>query len=323
LEYDFIVAPGADPSVVRMDFEGVSGLRSNPAGNVVFVSAGGDLLLNKPRIYQDRSVDQDGNAFVVGVVDSNTAFVTKLDPEGRRTYFTTLAGYPTTTGRAIAIDESGNAHVTGDTLSVSFPAMNALQPRAGRMSCFAIGGGVFPMDAFVAKLGPTGTIVYATYLGGDGNDWGLDIAVDRKGNVYITGETSSVDFPVIRTLQAAIRGGDPKTEGSCGGDDAFLAKLDPSGSVLLYGTYLGGSRYDTATSVAVDPEGNVYLAGNTRSHDFPMYNALQSMHAGGEFDGFVVKLKSDERNWRTLPISAEAIRIASRRSPWLTVVLLM
>ena len=416
LEYDFIVAPGTDPSVIRMVFAGASALRLNAAGDVVFANVGGGLFLKRPCVYQDRgiykeeiearyvvegkkvrfrigkyeptlplvidpiltyasylggnesdygtavavdrggiiyltgqthsrnfpvanaiqgnctlgalgscfdafvtkidvrksailystylggpgndrgadiAVDDAGNAFVVGIVDSNTAFVAKLDPEGRRVYFTTFGGYPTTTGRAIAVDESGNAYITGDTLSNSFPTVNALQPRPGGVSCSAIGGGSFPMDAFVAKLGPTGVIVYATYLGGDGNDWGLDIATDRHGNVYVTGETSSANFPVNSSLQAAIRGGDPKNLGVCNGDDAFLAKLNPSGSGLVYATYLGGSRYDSAESIAVDRQGSVYLAGKTRSSDFPTQGAFQRVHGGGEFDGFVAKVEGD------------------------------
>ena len=118
------------------------------------------------------------------------------------------------------------------------------------------GGG----DAFVTKLNPTGSaLVYSTYLGGSSDDSGYGIAVDSAGNAYVTGWTDSTDFPTMNPLQAAYGGG---------GDDAFVTKINPTGSALVYSTYLGGSGGDAGTGIAVDSAGNAYVTGHTDSTDF-------------------------------------------------------
>jgi hypothetical protein len=136
-------------------------------------------------------------------------------------------------------------------------------------------------DAFVAKLNPTGSaLVYSTYLGGGGQDAGLGIAVDTSGNAYMTGSTSSTDFPTVHPLQPAI--------GSTA--NAFVAKLNPAGSALVYSTYLGGSSSDGGQGIAVDTSGNAYVTGTAVSTDFPTVNPLQPASGGGGADAFVAKL---------------------------------
>jgi hypothetical protein len=150
-------------------------------------------------------------------------------------------------------------------------------------------------DAFVAKLNPSGSaLVYATFLGGSGYDAGQGIAVDGAGNAYVTGFTVSTDFPTANALQSrcnncSLAGGVP---GQGVSSDAFVTKLNPAGSTLVYSTYLGGSGADTGSSIAVDPPGNAYVTGYTASKDFPTMNPLQANNAGG-YDAFVTKLKAD------------------------------
>jgi hypothetical protein len=152
------------------------------------------------------------------------------------------------------VDSAGDAYVVGRTYSNDFPTMNPLQP--------ANGGGY---DAFVAKLNPTGSaLVYSTYLGGSGNELGGDIAVDSAGSAYVTGSTGSSNFPTtLGAFQPAFGGG---------GSDAFVAKLNPSGSAFVYSTYLGGSGSENTLfhgGIAVDSAGNVYVTSNTDSSNFP------------------------------------------------------
>jgi hypothetical protein len=160
----------------------------------------------------------------------------------------------------------------------------------------------FPDDAFVTKLSPSGSnLVYSTFLGGSGFDRAGAIAVDLLGNAYIVGRTGSADFPVLHPLQtSSFSGSDisiPRTD-----TDAFLSKLNPSGSKLMYSTYLGGSSRDSANGVAVDGFGNASVVGSTSSADFPVLNAFNSAYVGGcdplqeilnaGCDGFVLKVNA-------------------------------
>jgi hypothetical protein len=185
-------------------------------------------------------------------------------------FSTYLGGSLSDTNAGLAVDPSGSAYVIGITDSSNFPTMSPLQA--------APAGGY---EMVVAKLDPSGSaLVYSTYLGGSGNDRGLEIAVDSSGNAYLTGDTTSVDFPTASPLQATY----------AGGYDAFVTKLDPSGSALVYSTYLGGSGLDTGEGIAVDSSGSVYLAGPTMSTDFPTVSPLQASYGGGTYDTFAAKL---------------------------------
>ena len=238
------------------------------------------------------AVDSSGSAYVTGYTDSTNfpttnplqpvyggdydAFVAKLNPTGSAlVYSTYLGGSGLDQGNGIAVDSSGNAYVTGYTISTDFPTMNPFQPIYGGNE-----------DAFVAKLNPTGSaLVYSTYLGGSGLDQGNGIAVDSSGNAYVTGYTGSTDFPTMTPLQPA---------NSSGGDyDAFVAKLNPTGSALVYSTYLGGSGWDFGQGIAVDSSGNAYVTGTTQSTDFPTKNPLQQANGAGDGqNAFVAKLNT-------------------------------
>jgi len=247
------------------------------------------------------AVDSSGNVFVTGQTFSSNfpttsgalqrvcqrpcsghgaAFITKLNPDGSAlVYSTFLGGNRPDWGGGIALDEAGNAYVTGQTSSTDFPTTsNALQTVCGDGGC---GFG----DAFVSKLNSLGSaLIYSTYLGGSGLDFGRGIAVDQAGNAYVTGGTLSDNFP---TTPGAVQGfcGDP----GCGFGDAFIAKINPAGSALIYSTYLGGSGYEIGTAVAADSAGNAYVVGGTGSPDFPTRHPIQALY-GGAGDAFVAEL---------------------------------
>ena len=227
------------------------------------------------------AVDRTGNAYITGGTStgfptvnplqpgnggSTDAFVSKFNSTGSALIYSTyLGGSGADVGSCIAVDSSGNAYVTGQTNSTDFPTASPLQP--------ANGGGY---DAFVAKLNPTGSaLVYSTYLGGKGDDFGAGIVADTSGNAYVTGGTKSTNFPTMKPLQS--------TNGGTG--NAFVAKLNPTGSALVYSTYLGGSGYDGGASIAVHL-GNAYVTGQATSTNFPTVNPLQPAY-GGAGDAFV------------------------------------
>jgi len=244
-------------------------------------------------------VDASGNAYVTGFTRSSNfpvtagsfqticgtsgtcngyfwdAFVTKLTANGLVVYSTYLGGSGNDMGKAIAVDASGAAYVAGQTFSSNFPTT------AGAFKTTYSGAG----DAFVAKLNPGGTALqYATYLGGSGTDNAEGIAVDINGNVYVTGQTYSTDFPTVAAIQPA-NGGNQDS-------DAFVTEINSSGSALVYSTYLGGSNAEWGEAIAVDLAGNAYVAGATKSTDFPLANPLQAICEGcpGSADAFVAEI---------------------------------
>jgi hypothetical protein len=233
------------------------------------------------------AVDGMANAYIVGGTTSSDfptmnalqpgfgglqdAFVAKLDPFGALIYSTYLGGSNFDQGQAIAVDGNGNMYLTGFTNSSNFPTVGAVQP--------IFKGG--PADAFVAKLNATGSaLMYSTYLGGSGFDRGFGIAIDSAGNAFVTGGTTSPDFPTMGAVQP----------GFGGGTDAFVAKLDATGSALVYSSYLGGSDDDLSRSIAVDSAGHAYITGSTKSRNFPTTAGVLQPILGGDLDGFAAKL---------------------------------
>lgn len=196
------------------------------------------------------------NAFQRTIAGSCNAYVARLSSDGNTLMFSTYLGgsgctlaYPET-GQGMALDAQGNAYVAGVTSSSDFPLLNAVQPQL-----------LGSTDAFVAKLNSSGGLLFSTFMGGSGVDVGNAIALDASGAIYVVGYTYSTDFPVtVGAVQT-------ESGGAC---DAFLFKLSPSGDTLLYATYLGGADADTASGVALDASGNVYLGGWTLSSNFPL-----------------------------------------------------
>jgi hypothetical protein len=238
---------------------------------------------------EDIAVDTSGAAYVTGYTMSSNfpttpgafdttfngysdAFVAKLNPSGSAlAYGTFLGGDSSDNGDSIAVDTSGAAYVTGYTMSSNFPTTPGAYDRA-------YNGGDF--DAFVVRLNPTGSaLAYGTFLGGGDSDWGYSIAVDTSGAAYVTGGTWSSDFPTT-----------PGAYDTTGPYDAFVVKLNPSGSALAYGTFLGGDNSDSGYSIAVDASGAAYVTGLTLSSDFPTTPGAFDTTFHGYSDAFVVKL---------------------------------
>jgi len=188
-------------------------------------------------------------------------FVARLDPTGHLVYSTYLGGSGSDYGLGVATNNAGDAYVTGYTSSSNFPTRNALQATYGSTVDESHG------NAFVTALNPNGSILaYSTYLGGKGRDAGNSIAVDAAGVAYVTGVTSSPNFPLKNAVQSTYAGGDY---------DAFAAKLNPSGGALLYSTFLGGSGYDAGDSIAIDSAGTAYVTGYTTSSNYLTQGAVQ------------------------------------------------
>lgn len=241
------------------------------------------------------AVDSLGDAYVTGYTTSTNfpttpgafqticgnpsfcynVFVTEFNPTGSAlVYSTYLGGSGSDEGIGIAVNSSGNAYVVGEAYSDNFP----VTPGAFKTVC---GNPNECSNAFVTEFNSSGsTLVYSTYLGGSGTDYGNGIAVDSSGNAYVTGWTTSTDFPTMNPFQPTYGGGD---------SDAFVAKINPPGSALVYSTYLGGSAVDGGAGIAVDSSGNAYVIGYTSSTNFPTMNPLQAANAGGPSDAFVTK----------------------------------
>lgn len=407
LEYDFEVAPGADPSTLRVAFDGVQGLTLDPAGSLRLHTAQGDLVQHAPVVYQDvdgerRAVDGryvvqgDQVAFALGDYDRARTLV--IDPV--ITYSTFLGGSGIDHANGVAVDAAGYFYVSGETSSIDFPGAGSTPDD------------IYGNDLFVARYAPDGSLVYSAYLAGSGPEWEGRVAADDAGNAYVVGVTDSADYPVAMPIQSGplspggravvvsklgpqgqllfstylggtadygygidvdnnghawvtgaatynfpVTAGAYQTTTSWGDDsflaridtvsgqlvfstyigaeyasssahdvavdaagnawvlghvhgddfpvpggfqgeergmgDAYVAKISPDGSALLYATFLGGTEREEPQSIAVDGAGAAYVAGRTHSTDFPVANAYQAQHGGGEWDNFVTKLAPD------------------------------
>ena len=312
LEYDFVVAPGADPTVIRLAVQGPaaasgrSPLWIDNEGNLVLHTSGGSLIQRAPVVYQEvdglrqpiagryvllQPPDNSPRArtarsglatyqvgFRLGAYDRAKPLV--IDPV--LSYATYLGGNHPESGYAIAVDAAGNAYVTGETILGNFPTTPGAYDTA-------YNGGA--SDLFVTKVNPSGSeLVFSTYLGGSGDEEGHGIAVDASGSVYLTGNTNSTNFP---TTPSAY-----DTAYNSGAVDAFVTKLNASGTGLAYSTYLGGSQFDEGRGIAVDGSGNAYVTGRTDSDNFPTTPTSFDQGCGtsgfcsGFSDAFVTKLNA-------------------------------
>lgn len=278
LEYDFVIAPGADPSCIELRFEGVDQVRADANGDLRLRFPGGELVQRRPRVYQiinGREQELAGGyrvrahseaRFTLARYDRSRELV--IDPVLEYSQYTGSAGYDFGTG--VAADAAGNVYVVGVTNGITFPTQDKAQELHGGAT-----------DALVAKFTPDGAMLWVTYLGGSGTEQAQGLAVDAGGNVYISGETTSNNFPVRNGFQNNFGGGF---------DDAFITKISPAGDSILWSTYLGGGSDDFGNTLALDGQGNVYTTGWTRSTDFPVRNAFQAGPAGGGADIYVTKL---------------------------------
>jgi hypothetical protein len=285
VEYDFAVSPGADPRRIQFEITGANQIELDEQGNLVLETASGEMHFQSPVVYQESQglrvpvagsyVMNDSTHVGFGVAQYDATKPLVIDPV--LLYSTYLGGSGDDQPSGIAVDSTGSVYVAGYTDSIDFPLATLGSLPAGST------------HVFVAKLDPTGSnLVYADYIGGNSQDYGYALALDGANDVYITGSTASSDFPLVNPYQATYPGS----------FNAFLSKVSANGSSLLYSTYLGGNGSDQPTSVAVDGLGEMVVAGNTTSTNFPMANAYQatvSANQGGVWGnyGFVTKFTAD------------------------------
>jgi hypothetical protein len=285
---DFPVGPGFQTTYGGQGDAFVSKL--SPTGNALAYSSylGGKFADNALGI----AVDKAGSAYVSGVTaspdfptaspfqnslaGSSDAFVTKVSAAGTtKVYSTYLGGAQSDRGMSIAVDAAGRAYVTGQTGSADYPLLNPFQG--------SYGGGA--LDAMVTEFSAAGsTLVYSTYLGGSGQDQGFGIAVGAAGDANVTGVTLSSNFP---TTPGAF---DTTSNGQ---QDAFVTRLNAAGNTVAFSTYLGGSGLDFGNAIDVNGSGNVYVAGNTKSTNFPTKAPLQGSGGGTFDDAFMTELIPD------------------------------
>lgn len=264
VEYDFVVAPGCNPAVIRIAYQNVISVVLNADGDLEIETDFGTLIEKKPVAFQS-GADGSGTNVVecefdtLGGTTFGFCFPTGYDSSQTLVIdpvlvYSTYLGSGGETGWAIDVDADGNAYVTGQASSATFPTVNPFQPDQ-------------PLaDAFVTKFNADGSgLVYSTYIGGSGYEWAVGIAVDQSGNAYISGRTPSTDFPTQNPMQASFGGA----------ADAFVTKLNAAGNGLIYSTYLGGSSHEYCHGIAVDGSGRAYICGSTLSLDYPLQNPYQ------------------------------------------------
>jgi hypothetical protein len=282
LKYDFVVHPGGNPSDIRMRYEGVEELHVDLSGDLNIHTELGVFADSELFIYQH--IDQVENTVegrfkildsmtygfeLLGNYDKNKNLV--IDPL-LLLYSTFIGGSDHDYGGSIAIDSSDSVYVTGGTYSSDFPTTFGAYDIS-----YNTGG-----DVVVFKLDPTGsTLLYSTFIGGSAQDWGEGIAIDPSGNAYVAGWTDSFVFP---TTTGAY---DPSYNGDV---DVFVLKLNPTGSTLLYSTYVGGNNGEQGLDIAIDSNNNVYVTGVTFSPGFPKTTGAYDTSYNGKGDAFVFKL---------------------------------
>src|SRR5579863_4008278 len=285
LEFDFVVQPGSDPSAIQVELKGASQIELGSNGTLTLRLGSQQVQFQCPRIYQEVNhqrvainggyvmTDATHLAFQVASFDAKQPLI--IDPV--LVYSTYLGGSGITQATGIAVDNTGSAYVVGYTDSVNFPltTLGSLSKNTDHV--------------FVAKIDPAGeNLIYADYIGGNGEDYGTGIVLDSADEVYLTGSTSSSNYPAVKAFQ-------PQQPGPYAG---LLTKVSADGASLLYSTYLGGNTFDVPTGIAIDSTGEVHVAGYTMSQDFPVANAYQgtvSPNQSGQYGyyGFLTKFASD------------------------------
>lgn len=309
LEYDFVVAPGADPAAIRLAFDGLLDtggrppLEVDPQGALVLHTAEGEIRKPRPTVYQEvagKRVPVQGDYVLFPTGDARSPEVGFRLARYDRTrplvidpvivYSTYLGGSRSENFvdadirlSSIAADAEGCAFVLGTTTSADFP----VTPGAYQSTYAGPAGGDYYGDLFVAKFSPDGSqLVYATYLGGSGAEAGYDIAIDGSGNAYVTGATNSNDFPVLNAVQAQRS----TSKTSPDAPDAFVAKLNAEGSGLVFSTYLGAPEPDGGRCITVSNQGEATVCGITfDDFEFPIVNPFQGSGDGGRGDVFVAR----------------------------------
>jgi hypothetical protein len=282
LEYDFTVRPHASPDTIKLKFSGVDRIEIGVEGDLILHTVAGDFRHERPRVFQHRNGVEESVegqfvllgsgrvGFKIGKYDSDLPLV--IDPKFvYSTYFGGI-GANGDIGYDLKVDALGTTYVTGYTSSMDFFNTN--------LSTTAPGGG--NLDGFVMKVDPSGTTVLsAVYFGGSADDEGHRIALDNAGSVYVTGYTSSIDFPIVNGFQTTLRGR----------KDAYVMKVDNAVTQILFSSYIGGNRDDLPLGLSVDANYNVYVVGETISTDFPLAAPIRNrLDPDTATDAFITKI---------------------------------
>ncbi|MBS1824688.1 MAG: SBBP repeat-containing protein [Acidobacteria bacterium] len=294
LEHDFIVAPGANPDRIRLQFEGADRISADADGNLVLQTGEEKLHFKKPVLYQAEGrrsrkiagryrIHGDGTAgFEVGPYDPKLPLV--IDPV---VVFATYVGQQRyDAGMRVVSDPSGNVYAAGYTIDFNFrPTPGVLTTPPGAQDA---------ANVLITKLAPDGrSAIYTTYIGGDSSDHALGLATDSAGNLYIAGSTASRDYPVTSSAYQRLPGNSANVFTAWG--DCFVTKLNPAGNSLIYSTFIGSTGVEACTALAVDAAGNAYVTGSTTSQSFPRTEgAYQTLFNFGNssppIESFVAKL---------------------------------
>lgn len=275
LEYDFTVAPGADPREIKLRFEGAEDLELNSEGALILHTPAGAVRHDRPVAYQENNssrlgvpaefkrLDDGTIGFSVGAYDPTRPLV--IDPV--LVFSTYLGGNAADSCRGIVVNSAGNSFLVGDSFSSNF-LRNASATNS---------------DVFIGELNQNGLILTYTFFGGSKNDSATGLAVDSSGNLYLCGTTESPDFPIFNSVGSAL----------LGASDAFVVKLTPQADQFFYSNLIGGSGAEGGVSIAAGSDGSAYFTGRTSSLDFPIVGPIQPVYGGGDSDAFVAKLAPD------------------------------
>jgi uncharacterized protein (TIGR03437 family) len=294
LEYDFVLRPGADASKILLAFDGADRMELEPAGDLVLEISGMEIRNRRPKIYQQDGKLVKGRFVVRGkrragfAIDSYDATQTLVvDPV--MTYGSYVGGSGGDYALALAADRQGNLYLAGSTNSPNFPT------KAGLGNSYT---SKFPV-AFITKINPSMSgalsLIYSSYLGGTNEDHAEAVTVDASGNAYLAGSTFSTDFPLKNafqgTISTALNCRQMGNAAVCG--HGFVSKISTDGATLVYSSFLGGSNEDDPYAIAVDASGGAYVAGQTRSVDFPTRGTPYQTSLNGSSDGFIARISPD------------------------------
>ncbi len=287
MEYDFVVSPGADAALIRVQYDGIIGMSLNSNGDLVIETDLGLIVENRPVSYQ---LDGDEQIPVVGefeLISDNSfgfSFIDGYNPDlpliidPVLDFSTLFGGAGSDYARDLAEDAAGNLYITGYTTSNDFPVESAFDGTYN-------GGGLAGYDIFVSRISESGQIVdYSTYVGGATDiEQAYSIAVDDSGSAYVTGSSQSTDFPTANPYQTNLEGI----------RDAVVFKLCPTGDTLRFSTYFGGTGIEYGASIDIDNDHRVFITGNTSSNDLGFTGAAFDNTLDGDLDGYLAVLGSD------------------------------
>jgi hypothetical protein len=279
LKYELEVNPGVDPDIIKIACEGIISLQAE--GNRLELVTPNQKLVDDGLVgFQAQDTVElefvlfDQSSFGFSARDYDTSRTLIIDP---LIYSSYVGGTGSDYANAIEVDLEGNAYVVGHTWTLDFPTERGAQDTFGGGYC----------DAFVLKLDDSGNnLVYATFIGGAGNDYADALAVDQFGNAYVTGRTASADFPFSDSIDSTFNGGLY---------DCFIFKLNSDGDELIYSSFIGGEGYDAGQGVTVTSTGYAYLTGVTASQNFPILNPYDGTYNGGDADAFILGVSPSGR----------------------------